>query len=297
MPTVTGTWTGAGLSPGGGTYTFTANITENTSTGDISGNAMFQNSPCFSSSNLSGFIIGNGVSVGDQTGPNYQFVVLGLLDSTGTQIRGDYKTGSVCNFDSGTFSMTRSSLSPPPPPPPPPPSVTLSSITVTPSNPNLQVGQTMLLIATGTFSNGTTGSVSNVNWTSSDPNHVTVNSSGLITGIANTTTGVAIMATSGAVGGLTTVTVGQSSTVTVTCDTCSGNTISLSANGGPASIVRFSAMLVNFTGGSETWWSSNPNVISISSDGWATLGGTTGPVTITDTTSSGSGSVQVTVTP
>ena len=175
---------------------------------------------------------------------------------------------------------------------------TLNSITVTPSNPSLQVGQTMQLIATGNFSDGSTGSVSNVSWTSGDATHVTVSSSGLIKGIANTTTGVTITATSGAASGSATVTVGQSSTVTVSCNSCSGNTISLTTNGGAGSIVTFTAT----QGGTDVtssanWSSSNQSVITTPSAGSATLGGLTGLVTITATTSGGSGSAQITVTP
>src|SRR5215469_5657711 len=150
---------------------------------------------------------------------------------------------------------------------------TLNSITVTPSNPSLQVGQTMQLIATGNFSDGSTGSVSNVSWTSGDATHVTVSSSGLIKGIANTTTGVTITATSGTASGSTTVTVGQSSTVTVNCTNCSGTspnqTRSLSVSGG-------SITLTDTQGGTDvtssaTWSSSNTNVISTPSAGVASL--------------------------
>ncbi len=177
---------------------------------------------------------------------------------------------------------------------------TLTSITVTPATPNLQIGQSLQMIATGNFNDGTTGGVSGVVWTSSSPTQVSVNSStGLIKALANTTSGVTITATSGAVSGSTTVTVGQSSALTVTCSSCSGSTISLSANGGVGSTITFSAT----QGGTDvtssaTWTSSNTNAISTPADGRATLVGTTGViVTITATTSSGSGSVQVTVNP
>lgn len=173
---------------------------------------------------------------------------------------------------------------------------TLSSITVTPTSPNLQVGQTQQLTATGNFNDGTTGSVSNVSWSSSDSTHVTVSTTGLIKAIANTTSGVTITATSGTVSGTATVTVGQSSTVTVTSN--NGNPISLTSNGGSGSSVSFTATQGgNTVTSTATWTSSNTGIITTPVDGSATLGGSTGTVTITATTSSGSGSLQVTVNP
>ena len=172
---------------------------------------------------------------------------------------------------------------------------TLSSITVTPTNPNLQIGQTLQLAATGNFNDGTTGSVSNVSWSSGDSTHVSVSSSGLVKGIADTTSGVTITATSGAVSGTTTVTVGQSATVTVTSN--SGTTISIAATGAGSTLTFTATQSGTNVTSSATWSSSNTNIISTPSAGQATLVGTqTGVVTISATTSTGSGSVQVTVT-
>jgi hypothetical protein len=172
---------------------------------------------------------------------------------------------------------------------------TLSSLTVTPASPNLQVGQTQQLAATGNFNDGTTGSVSNVSWSSGDSSHVTVSNSGLIKGIANTTSGVIITATSGTVSGTATVTVGQSSTITVTSD--SGTTISIGTTGEGSTLTFTATQGGTDVTSSATWSSSNTNIISTPSAGQATLVGTqTGVVTITAKTSTGSGSVQVTVT-
>jgi anaerobic selenocysteine-containing dehydrogenase len=84
----------------------------------------------------------------------------------------------------------------------------------------------------------------------------------------------------------------------VSCNSCSGNTISLTTNGGAGSIVTFTATQggTNVTS-SANWSSSNQSVITTPSAGSATLGGLTGLVTITATTSGGSGSAQITVTP
>jgi hypothetical protein len=168
---------------------------------------------------------------------------------------------------------------------------TLSSINVTPSNPNLQVGQTLQLVATGVFSDGTTGGVSNVTWSGGE-SHVSVSSTGLIKALANTTTGVAITATSGGVSGSTTVTVGQSSSaITVTSDV--GTTVSISSNG---TAITFTATQngTNVTS-SASWTSSNTAVISTPVAGSASLVAP-GQSTITATNNGGTGSVTVTVT-
>lgn len=179
---------------------------------------------------------------------------------------------------------------------------TLSSLSVTPPNPNLQIGSSLQMIATGNFSDGTTGSVSGVTWTSSLPSQVSVSSGGLIKGLANTSSGVTITATSGGVSGSTTVTVGQSSstggssTLIVTAN--SGNSISLSRSGGMGASVTFTAIQNgNNVTSSATWISSNTAIITTPSAGVASLGGQTGTVRITATASGFSGSVQITVTP
>jgi hypothetical protein len=172
---------------------------------------------------------------------------------------------------------------------------TLSSITVTPASPNLQVGQTLQLAATGNFNDGTTGSVSDVSWSSGDSTHVTVSNTGLIKGVANTTSGVTITATSGTVSGTATVTVGQSSTITVTSD--SGTSISITTTGVGSTLTFTATQGGTDVTSSATWTSSNTNIISTPSAGQATLvGNQTGVVTIKATTSTGSGSVQITVT-
>lgn len=169
---------------------------------------------------------------------------------------------------------------------------TLSSITVTPASPNLQVGQTLQLAATGNFNDGTTGSVSNVSWSSSDSTHVTVSSTGLIKGIANTTSGVTITATAGTASGSATVTVGASSTVTITSSLGTSISLAIDPVGTP---ISFTAQQNGSdVTSSATWSSSNQNVILLSSGSNGTVAGA-GTTTITATTSSGSGTLSITV--
>jgi len=85
----------------------------------------------------------------------------------------------------------------------------LQKITITPADAELNVSATLQLAALGTYSDGTTGSLtSSVSWSSSAPSVATVSQSGLVT--AGTATGsTVITATLGTVTGSTTVTVVQ----------------------------------------------------------------------------------------
>lgn len=85
-------------------------------------------------------------------------------------------------------------------------SVTLTSITVTPSGQSIKVASTQQYTAMGTYSNSTTANIStSVTWSSSDQTVITISSTGLAT--AKGTGSATIMATSGSVTGSTTVTV------------------------------------------------------------------------------------------
>ena len=77
---------------------------------------------------------------------------------------------------------------------------------VTPTNPSLAIQSALQLIATGTYSDNSTGDFTHsATWSSSDTTKATVSSSGLVTGIAAGT--ATITATSGDKSGSTTVTV------------------------------------------------------------------------------------------
>lgn len=62
---------------------------------------------------------------------------------------------------------------------------TVTTITITPSSPSVNVGQTTQLTATATYDNGSTGNVSSTaSWSSSDSTTATVSATGLVKGIA-----------------------------------------------------------------------------------------------------------------
>src|ERR1700676_1516825 len=81
----------------------------------------------------------------------------------------------------------------------------LTSIVVSPANPSLALGDSQPFTATGTYSDGSTQDISSaVTWTSSVPSVASL-SAGLATGVGGGTS--TIMAASGSVSGLTTLTV------------------------------------------------------------------------------------------
>src|SRR6187399_1400017 len=70
------------------------------------------------------------------------------------------------------------------PPPPPPPPAAVATVEVTPSNAALYTGRTATLQATLKDANGNTLTGRTVTWTSSADATVSVNTAGVITGVA-----------------------------------------------------------------------------------------------------------------
>lgn len=184
---------------------------------------------------------------------------------------------------------------------------TLTSMTVsTLQSTSLQnVGNTLQLQATGVFDDGShknfTGSAT---WSvTSNPNFVSVNASGLVTALkvspAGTTATVQAAAQSSngtVVSGSINITLGQSTSLTLTSSL--GTTISL-ATSPTGTAISFTAMLngTNKTS-ATTFTSSNSSIISIPSGSTGSIGGTTGTVTITgtDSTDNATGTLTITVT-
>jgi hypothetical protein len=82
---------------------------------------------------------------------------------------------------------------------------TLQSVSVTPQSASVVAGRTQQYSATGSYSDGSTGVVSTVAWTTSDSTVATINSSGLLTAIKHGS--VTVSAMSGATTGSTSVTI------------------------------------------------------------------------------------------
>jgi len=161
---------------------------------------------------------------------------------------------------------------------------TLSSIQVSPQSPSVALGGTTQLTAKGVNNDGSSATLSNVNWSSSNTQVATVSASGLVTGVsAGSST---ITASSGTVSGSTTVTVGSNAgSLTITP---ANQTVS-SFNGVQQFTATFNGQDVT---ADSTWSSSNALVAQFlgAPVGLATFAGQ-GTTTITATFISNSGTV------
>ncbi len=142
----------------------------------------------------------------------------------------------------------------------------LQTVTVTPSNSSLTVGQTLQYAATGTYNNGQTQNLTgSVTWSSASTGVATISSSGLATASATGTT--TIQAVYGSVTGSTSLTVG--SVATLQSLTITPATMSLIP--GATQQLTATALYSNGTSqtvtGSVTWSSSNTAYATVSSSG------------------------------
>jgi trimeric autotransporter adhesin len=151
---------------------------------------------------------------------------------------------------------------------------TLSSISVTPNNPSIPLGFTLQLAGIGTFLNGTAFDMTTqVIWSSSNNSVATVDSAGVVRGIA---LGIAtITATSGNIFGITTVRV-----IPANLGSISLTPANPTIPGTPAGITQQFTATGAFSDGMNLditsqvlWSSSNLSVAAISSTGLATSAG------------------------
>ncbi|HET7872707.1 MAG TPA: Ig-like domain-containing protein [Terriglobales bacterium] len=161
----------------------------------------------------------------------------------------------------------------------------LTSVVVTPPTPSLMEGSTLQMIATGSYADGTTKTITgNATWSTSDLSIATVTSAGVVSAIAPGST--TISASSGAVSGSTNVTVMlaglQSIQVTpTTASISSGQTQQFQAMGRLQN-----GQQENITN-AVTWKSSASSVATIDATGLATAQTVTGPSTTQITAVSG----------
>lgn len=170
--------------------------------------------------------------------------------------------------------------------------VTLTSITVTPANPSIALGQTQQFTATGNYSDGSMQNLtSQVTWSSSMTSVATISTGGLATSVAAGST--SIVATMGSTSGNTMLTV------------TAAQLVSIAVTPGNASVPIGTLQQYTATGtytdnstkditGSVTWSSSATSIATISSSGLLTARGL-GSSTIQATSGSISGSTGVTV--
>lgn len=194
----------------------------------------------------------------------------------------------------------------------------LNSITVTPASPSIAAGMTVLLAATGNYSNGTSPTLTGVSWQSSDATIASVDpATGLVTGMAVGT--ASISATFGGQTGSTPVTVTAAvvQAVIVTTAPAPTGTTPPPTDTTPPPVTPIIPPTVNVAAGLNvqltayatlsdgttttisdgvTWTSSDTTIATVSSTG-VVKGWATGTVTVTATYSDQSASAQVTVTP
>lgn len=204
---------------------------------------------------------------------------------------------SVITATSGAISATTTLTVTPVPVIPPvivPPAVTLSSIAVSPQGPSLQIGATLPLIVTATYSDNTTAVVTSTStFASASTSNVTVAAnSGILTGVAAGTS--VITANFGGKSATTTATVGAAtlSSIAVTPATAS---IAVGAKQQFTATATFSDNSTGNVTASVLWTSSNTAVATVLNTGIAT-GLSTGTSTITATSGLKSGSGVLTVT-
>lgn len=94
-----------------------------------------------------------------------------------------------------------------------PPAPTLQSISVSPSGTSVVAGKTQQYSASGGYSDGSTKSLSNAEWTSSDPTIATINASGLLTAVKQGS--ITVSAKSGSVTGSTSATIAAAQLVSI----------------------------------------------------------------------------------
>jgi uncharacterized protein YjdB len=170
----------------------------------------------------------------------------------------------------------------------------LLSITVTPNQSSLPVGESEQLTATGNLSDGTTQNLTqSATWSSSAPGVAPITAGGLATGVTTGTS--SISATMSSITGSTALTVTAPVLVSIavtpaSASVAAGQTTQFTATG------TFTDNTKRDVTNSVTWTSSSPSIATISSIGVAT-GKTSGSATVTATIGSISGSAALTVSP
>ena len=174
------------------------------------------------------------------------------------------------------------------------PASTLMSIAVAPANSSIAAGTVQQFTAMGTYSDSSTQNLtSTVTWSSTNSSVATISSAGLATGVGAGSTTIA--ATSGSIGGSTTLTVRPPATLVSISVTPANSSIGTGAEQQFTAAGTYSdSSTQNLTSG-VTWSSTNSSVATISSAGLATGVGA-GSTTITATSGSISGSTTLTVT-
>lgn len=172
--------------------------------------------------------------------------------------------------------------------------VPVASVSVTPPNVSVEIGEVSSLVATTRDANGATLTGRSITWTSGNPSIVSVSQTGTITGVAEGGP-VQVSASTEGRSGSSQVTVVRAVVATISI---SPATVSL----GVGATAQMQATLRDARGAAlsgrvVTWTTSNTAVATVSATGAVTGVALGGPVTITATGEGRSATAQVTVVP
>lgn len=182
---------------------------------------------------------------------------------------------------------------PPGPPPPPPPPAAPASVTLTPATSTVLVGANTKLTATVRDAGGNTLNINVTTWSTNNENVATVNSTGVVTGVA-VGGPVTITGYAGSVSGSAQVTV---EAVPVAIVEMTPATASVVVNGTTQLTATLkSANGTVLTGRSVTWSSGNEAAATVSNTGLVTAVAV-GNATITATSEGKSATSSITVNP
>ncbi len=141
----------------------------------------------------------------------------------------------------------------------------LTTVTIGPQTPTINVGGTLQMSATGTYNDGSTKNLSSgVFWSSSDSTVASISSAGLVTGVSNSS--ATITGSSGTVSGTTTVTVQLTGIVSIQVSPSSQSITS-------GQIQQYTATATLTGGGTQdvtnsaVWASSNSSAGTIATSG------------------------------
>lgn len=170
--------------------------------------------------------------------------------------------------------------------------LTVTSVAVSPTSANVQVGQTQQFTATATYSNGMTGNVtSTAAWSSSAPSIATISASGLATALSGGQ--ATVMASYQGQSGSAALTA-----IPVTSLSVTPTSVSLIVGG----VQQFTATATYANGStgnvtsSATWTSGNPSVVEVNSAGFAVAVGAGAATSVTAAFGGFNSSATVTVT-
>jgi hypothetical protein len=168
----------------------------------------------------------------------------------------------------------------------------LASIIVNPPLPSTNVGSTVTFTATGKYNDGSTQTLTGVNWHSSDANMVSIDSAGLATSRTTGATPATIIATSGSISGSTQMNVKAPVVIDVT------PALPVATIGGSQAFVatgKFADLTTADLTSFVTWSSSSGSIATVRTDGIAAAVGK-GIATISATNSGVGGSALFDVT-